>query len=192
MPKDDKLDIDELKASIKEEAEAVGLGEAPRAAPLEADSGERYWNSVSYLLDSAGEHGHEVTRVPAMMYRHRLVRPVARFVATTTLFLTKFIRIRQADFNLDIVQALRSINSDGYRIDEKLTDLSTQLAAVSETVENLNSNEVEKASGVRSTSERDQVDIQRLEETVRKLESQLSLAVAELEELKADFKRNRE
>jgi len=192
MPKENEFDLDELKASIKQEAEAIGLGEAPRAAPFKGDSSENVWNSVSYLLDSAGEHGQEVTRVPAMMYRHRLIRPIARFVARTTLFLTKFIRVRQADFNLDIVQALRSINSDGYRINEKLTELSTQLAAVSEAVEDLSPNVVKEVPGVKGATERHQTDIETLEKKVLKLESQLRRAVDDLEKLKASLRSEHE
>jgi hypothetical protein len=139
MPEERALDLDELKASIKEEAAAIARGEGGSQAPRKVHSGESLWNSISYLLDSAEEHGRELNRVPAMMYRHRFVRPVARCIARVVLYVTKFLRVRQEDFNLDVVQALRSINTDGFSINEKVTELSNQLAEVSETVEKLES-----------------------------------------------------
>lgn len=129
------FDLDKLKASIMEEAAAISRGEGSTQAPRKVHPGENLWNSISYLLDSAEEHGRELSRVPAMMYRNRLVRPVARLIARMVLYVSKFLRIRQEEFNLDVVQALRSINSDGCAINEKLTELSNQLAEVSATLE---------------------------------------------------------
>ena len=188
MSETNEFDLDELKASIREEAEAIARGEGSVPAPRKVYSGENLWNSISYLLDSAEEHGRELTRIPAMMYRSRFVRPVARLIARMVLYVTKFLRVRQEDFNLDVVQALRSINADGYSINEKLTELSNQLAAVSEAVEDLSPNVIGKAPVVRAASERDQADIQKLEKSVQRLESQLSRVVTELEELKATLK----
>lgn len=140
MPEEKEFNLEELKASIKEEAEMIARGEVAVKPFRRAHSGENVWNSISYLLDSAEGHGRELNRVPAMMYRGRFVRPVARFVARMVLFATKFIRVRQEEFNLDVVQALRSVNADGLSIDEKLEELSNQLADLSKAVEELKAN----------------------------------------------------
>jgi hypothetical protein len=193
MPnRDEQFDLDELKAGIKEEAEAITRGEGVVQAPRKVHSGESLWNSVSYLLDSAEEHGRELSRVPAMMYRNRFVRPGARLIARVVLYVTKFLRVRQEDFNLDVVQALRSVNSDGFSINEKITELSNQLAAVSEAVENLGPEVIEKTPGLRAAEQRHRSDMEKLEERVQTLDQRLTLIATELEQLKTSLKSEHE
>ena len=132
------LDLDELKARIREQA--AGMRErAASAIPLPPHGTSAWafnWLEVKARL-KIGSGLAQLGAVPLLPRFHGLKRQLALSASRLILYLTRFLTSRQTDFNVCLLDALREMGEALHSVETRVVQQQEQIRLLEATVSQL-------------------------------------------------------
>lgn len=132
------LDLDELKARIREQA--AGMRERVAAAlPLPARGSSAWsfnWLEVKARL-KVGAGLAQLGALPLLPRFHGLARQLALAASRVILFLTRFLTSRQTDFNVCLLDALREMGEALHSVETRVVQQQEQIRLLEATITQL-------------------------------------------------------
>lgn len=129
------LDLDELKARIREQA--AGMRErAASATPLPPDGSSVWsfnWLEVKSRLKIAAGLA-QMGAVPLLPRFHGIQRRVALTASRVILYLTRFLTTRQSDFNVCALDALRGMGEALHAVETRVVQQQEQIRLLEATI----------------------------------------------------------
>lgn len=129
------LDLDELKARIREQAASM-RERGTSALPL-PPSGSSVW-SFNWLEVKArlkiGSGLAQLGAAPLLPRLHGVQRKLALFASRIILYLTRFLTSRQSDFNVCLLDALREMGESLHSVETRLVQQQDQIRLLEATV----------------------------------------------------------
>jgi hypothetical protein len=132
------LDLDELKARIREQAASM-RERAAAATPLPPDGSSVWsfnWLEVKSRLKIAAGLA-QLGVMPLLPRFHGFKRRLALAASRMILYLTRFLTTRQSDFNLCTLDALRGIGEALHAIETRLVQQQEQIRLLEATITQL-------------------------------------------------------
>jgi|GEM_PF-3027834 hypothetical protein len=132
------LDLDELKARIREQAASM-RERAAAATPLPPDGSSIWsfnWLEVKSRLKIAAGLA-QLGVMPLLPRFHGLKRRLALAASRIILYLTRFLTTRQSDFNVCTLDALRGMGEALHAIETRLVQQQEQIRLLEATITQL-------------------------------------------------------
>jgi hypothetical protein len=149
------LDLDELKARIREQAASM-RERAASSIPLATRSSAVWsfnWLEVKARL-KIGAGLAELGALPLLPRFHGLQRRLAQAAARGILYLTRFLTSRQTDFNLCLLDALREMGEALHSVESRVVQQQEQIRLLEATISQLQLRVAGSGSGRRNELER--------------------------------------
>jgi hypothetical protein len=132
------LDLDELKARIREQAASM-RERAASATPLPPDGSSIWsfnWLEVKSRLKIAAGLA-QLGAMPLLPRFHGIKRRLALAASRVILYLTRFLTTRQTDFNVCTLDAIRGIGEALHAIETRVVEQQEQIRLLEASVRQL-------------------------------------------------------
>jgi hypothetical protein len=132
------LDLDELKARIREQAASM-RERAASAIPLPPRGSSAWsfnWLEVKARL-KIGAGLAQLGAVPLLPRFHGIQRKIALAASRVILYLTRFLTSRQTDFNVCLLDALREMGEALHSVETRVVQQQEQIRLLEATVSQL-------------------------------------------------------
>ncbi|HTU16732.1 MAG TPA: hypothetical protein VMG10_01615 [Gemmataceae bacterium] len=137
-PNQPDLDLDELKARIREQASSM-RERAAASIPLAARGASVWtfnWLEVKARL-KIGAGLAQLGAVPLLPRFHGMQRRLALAASRVILFLTRFLTSRQTDFNVCLLDALREMGEALHSVETRVVQQQEQIRLLEATISQL-------------------------------------------------------